>query len=161
MEGDSGIKYENVVMLAENFNDYLKENPQTFVEFYSPHCGHCKHFAPEYEDFAKQIIADDAPFKITAVDCQQQGSVCEQQDIQGYPTLVFYYNGIRIDYDGPREGEAIKKFMETAVNAKPIALESLDKLEGAGLILFDATDSAEFGILAGLFPRLSVYHQKQ
>ncbi len=68
--GDEAIEYQSVVVLnGENFNTYVEENEQTFVEFYADFCGHCKAFAPTYEKFAEEMIAAGSEYKIAAVNC--------------------------------------------------------------------------------------------
>lgn len=39
-------------MTEKNFDSYLEEHDVTIVEFYAPWCGHCKAFAPTYEEVA-------------------------------------------------------------------------------------------------------------
>ena len=48
IEKDNGV----AVLTEKNFDDYLEENDVTIVEFYAPWCGHCKSFAPTYEEVA-------------------------------------------------------------------------------------------------------------
>ena len=41
------------VLKGESFADIVLNNDKdVFVEFYAPWCGHCKHLAPIWEDFA-------------------------------------------------------------------------------------------------------------
>ena len=39
-------------------------------------------------------------------------------DVNGYPTLRFYYKGVEFDYDGDRKGEDIINFMEQVIASK-------------------------------------------
>ena len=48
VEKEGGV----AVLTDDNFDDYLKEHDVTIVEFYAPWCGHCKSFAPTYEEVA-------------------------------------------------------------------------------------------------------------
>jgi thiol-disulfide isomerase/thioredoxin len=70
---DSGINYKNVVKLdSATFNNTISENDFVFVEFYSPNCGHCVRFAPEYEKVAKHFKNAESKVVIAAVDASDE-----------------------------------------------------------------------------------------
>lgn len=56
-------------------------------------CGHCKKFAPIWEQLAEMLNEDDNNIKIAKVDCTVSSEVCAQNDITGYPTLKFFKKG--------------------------------------------------------------------
>lgn len=66
---DKEVKYVTVVKLtAETYNSTIKDNKHVFIEYYSPSCGHCVRFAPEYEKLATKVKEEGLPFVIAAVD---------------------------------------------------------------------------------------------
>lgn len=68
-EGGDKVEYQNVVKLtAETYNDTIKNNQKVFIEYYSPGCGHCIAFAPEYEKLATQLKEQNSDIVIAAVD---------------------------------------------------------------------------------------------
>jgi len=59
----------------------------------------------EFKDSPKATIAD--------VDCTAEGkSLCEQNDVRGYPTIKYGEVGDLKDYQGGRSYEDLKKFAE-------------------------------------------------
>jgi thiol-disulfide isomerase/thioredoxin len=63
------VKYVNVLKLtAENYNQTLADNRVVFVEYYSPNCGHCVRFAPEYEKLATKVKEEGLGFVVAAAD---------------------------------------------------------------------------------------------
>lgn len=63
------IKYVNVNKLnAQTYNETLSNNKYVFVEYYSPNCGHCVNFAPEYEKLAAKVKEEGLEYVIAAVD---------------------------------------------------------------------------------------------
>ncbi len=59
----------NVLKLtAENYNQTLADNRYVFVEYYSPNCGHCVRFAPEYEKLATKVKEEGLGFVVAAAD---------------------------------------------------------------------------------------------
>ena len=97
------VEYTNVVKLTtETYNDTIKNNKYVFIEYYSPTCGHCVQFAPEYEALATKLQGEDSKYIIAAVDLEEHAEVGEWTNVNGYPTLRFYINGIEVDYNGPR-----------------------------------------------------------
>lgn len=93
-EESNKIEYKNVVQLTtETYNDTIKNNKYVFIEYYSPNCGHCVKFAPEYEKLATQLKEANSEFVIAAVDMATQEEVANWIDINGYPSLRFFVNG--------------------------------------------------------------------
>jgi len=75
-------------LTKENY-DVITDGKIVFIKFFAPWCGHCKNLKPEYEKLAEDW-ADSEMALIAEVDCTAEGqSLCEEQDIQGYPTLKY------------------------------------------------------------------------
>jgi len=58
------------------------------VEFYTPWCGHCTHFAPHYEQVGLALEGKEA--KVGKVNCERYKQLCSQAEVTGYPTVRIY-----------------------------------------------------------------------
>lgn len=67
--------------------------------------GHCKNLASKWRKVADSL---HGVIRVTAVNCDDQKSLCQAQGIQGYPTIKSYKQGKWIDYNGDRSGSALK-----------------------------------------------------
>lgn len=85
-------------LTADTYNQTLKDNKYVFIEYYSPNCGHCVRFAPEYEKLATKVKEESLGFVVAAVDLVSESKVGEWVQVQGYPTLRLIVNGKAIDY---------------------------------------------------------------
>lgn len=52
---------------------------------------------------------------VAEVNCDEQGKLCRQEGVEGYPTLHLYNGGSRVDYKGPRKLESMENFARKAV----------------------------------------------
>jgi thiol-disulfide isomerase/thioredoxin len=107
---------DNVVMLKKrDFDDNLnlKKGGKVVILYFADWCGHCKHLKPDY-----QKLADNKDgFTVAAVDAdnnegliemiQSKGDNAEYQ-VQGFPTVVSYYDGKYFSTYGPSDDN--KKF---------------------------------------------------
>lgn len=98
-------------MNNETYQSTLENNKFVFVEYYSATCGHCVRFAPEYEELATKLKAENSEFVVAAVDLSVETEIAEVAKVSGYPTFRFYVNGQELPYNGPRDGESMINFM--------------------------------------------------
>ncbi|KAI9622471.1 hypothetical protein H4Q26_015152 [Puccinia striiformis f. sp. tritici PST-130] len=77
-----------------------------------PHllCGHCKALMPEYKRAATLLKKGGIP--VAKADCTEQSELCAKYEIQGYPTLKIFTNGVSSEYKGPRKADGIVSYME-------------------------------------------------
>eukprot|EP00096_Caligus_rogercresseyi_P011876 TRINITY_DN4824_c0_g1_i4.p1 TRINITY_DN4824_c0_g1~~TRINITY_DN4824_c0_g1_i4.p1 ORF type:complete len:416 (-),score=85.35 TRINITY_DN4824_c0_g1_i4:950-2197(-) len=101
-----------IVLTDKNFKDMIKKHEMLMVKFYAPWCGHCKQMAPEYEKLAKELKKSGSKFKLGKLDATVHMTTGQGYKVMNYPTLKFFYQGMPIDYEGPRENTDILKFME-------------------------------------------------
>ncbi len=64
------------------------------VYFWAPWCGHCKMFAPVFDELAQEYTGK---LKFVKVNCDENAGVASRCQIMGTPTLLFYKNGEAVD----------------------------------------------------------------
>ena len=52
--------------------------------------GHCKKLAPEYEEAAAVLSAQDPPLTIAKVDATENKAIADRMQIKGFPTLYWF-----------------------------------------------------------------------
>jgi protein disulfide-isomerase-like protein len=87
--------------------------PLPFFTFKAPWCGHCKQLAPILVDIAANLLETEGAktVPVAKVDCTVQKRVCDQFQVQGYPTLKFFTDGKPRDYEGERSQNEIISFI--------------------------------------------------
>lgn len=115
----SEIPSEVVHLTADTFKGFVKKKKHVLVMFYAPWCGHCKKAKPEFMDAAKHD-AENSKIAYAAVDCTVQTSVCNQYDVNGYPTLRYFNYGKKdFKYMGGRKAKDFMQFMENPREGPP------------------------------------------
>ena len=87
---------DNVVILNDtNFHDTISNKEHAWiVEFYASWCGYCRNFAPTFKTFAGEVVEWHDVIKVAVIDCGDDinaETVCKDADLQGYPTLKYYF----------------------------------------------------------------------
>uniref|UniRef100_A0A0A9WTW6 DnaJ homolog subfamily C member 10 n=1 Tax=Lygus hesperus TaxID=30085 RepID=A0A0A9WTW6_LYGHE len=68
------------------------KNDIWLVGFFTHWCGPCQAMEPHYRKLAK-MMADVPSVKIAQVNCEEQGRLCQQQNVPSYPHLRLYPSG--------------------------------------------------------------------
>ncbi|KAG0252038.1 protein disulfide-isomerase precursor [Actinomortierella ambigua] len=119
------------VLTEKNFADVVPKENLILVEFYAPWCGHCKALAPEYEIAATELKAE---IPMAKVDCTVETKLCQDQGVQGYPTLKVFRSGKPVEYNGPRKADGIISYLRKA------ALPALSEITAADVAAFSQKD---------------------
>jgi thiol-disulfide isomerase/thioredoxin len=113
---DKYIKYKTKYLLLKNVNEFkggAKNTSELFL-FKASWCGHCNAFLPEWE----KLNNDDeftSKIKLTTYDSDENKDKMKQFKINGYPTLLLKTGDKLIEYEGKREVNDIKKFVESNI----------------------------------------------
>lgn len=96
-----------VVLKQDTFDDFInpENNYITMLEFYAPWCGHCKTFAPVYEEVAAELAERDPPIRVAKIDATEpeMKQFAERYGVTGYPTLKLVRDGEVTDWSGGRD----------------------------------------------------------
>ncbi len=122
-----------VLELSSNDSVVLisQENVASVILFYSSWCGHCRHYAPQYDKLARHFVSKyDVIF--AGVNCPDQHAACSAHSISAYPTVrVFNFpvdvglderfrmeQGKGMAVDLSRESEALRRFISSCATLR-------------------------------------------
>ncbi|MCQ2191176.1 MAG: thioredoxin [Paludibacteraceae bacterium] len=74
----------------EKFNDIIKSEKLTLVDFFATWCGPCKMMHPVLEQLKKEL--GDA-VRIIKIDVDNNEEISAEYNIQSVPTLMLFKNG--------------------------------------------------------------------
>ena len=81
-------RHESKTKKKSTFHESLKDKENAFVLFYATWCPFSQRFLPIFEEYSKNnskeclsVIVDDEP------------DVCEEYDIEYYPTVIMFKKG--------------------------------------------------------------------
>lgn len=124
------VDEKDVVVLKEgNFSDFVEKNRYVMVEFYAPWCGHCQALAPEYAAAATELKLKGEQVFLAKVDATEENDLSQKYDVQGFPTILFFIDGVHKPYPAQRTKEAI--------------LTWIKKKTGPGISNITTTEEAE------------------
>lgn len=100
---------EVLALTTATFDQHVKENKHTLVEFYAPWCGHCKKLAPEYEKAAGNLKSKG--IKLAKVDATEEKDLASKYNVKGFPTLLWFEDGKEASFDGGRTADSITEWV--------------------------------------------------
>ncbi|KAH9483160.1 Thioredoxin domain-containing protein 5 [Psilocybe cubensis] len=145
---------EVLSLTPSSFTSIMATGP-TFVKFFAPWCGHCKKLAPTWKQLARHM---KGRVNIVEVNCDDHTSLCKQEGVQGYPTLMWYANrGAKgYEYNSGRKIDQLKAFTDKASSAGvQVLAESADldkhiaEEEVLYLLLHSPTDTEILRVIRG------------
>ncbi|KAM3959786.1 thioredoxin domain-containing protein 5 homolog [Aphomia sociella] len=110
-----------------NFKNQIEEMDGNFIMFYAPWCRHCTDFHPIWHELAKLVHAKPSKFAIAQVDCTLHPRLCHENDITGYPTLLYFYKNTftPVEYKGTRDLPSLTLFLSDVFTMKSEGIEIL------------------------------------
>jgi thioredoxin-like negative regulator of GroEL len=101
---------------AATLGNAKSPNSTTFwvVKFFRENCPHCKRLAPDYAKLADDLNAT-ANLKFGEVDCISSSILCDENRIDGVPTIKIFYKGSTRNHDGGRDVASLTKWVEDSM----------------------------------------------
>ncbi|XP_037452892.1 protein disulfide isomerase-like 1-4 [Triticum dicoccoides] len=129
-QGPSAADEAHVLLLTGgNFTSVLAARRHVMVEFYAPWCGHCRALAPHYAAAAAHLAADGVDVALAKVDATEEHDLAQAHGVQGYPTLLFFIDGVPRDYSGERTKDAIVAWIGKKLGPAVQNLTAVDEAE--------------------------------
>ncbi|KAH7379639.1 thioredoxin-like protein [Pyrenochaeta sp. MPI-SDFR-AT-0127] len=145
------------VLTAEKFQKVVTNTLDPwFIKFYAPWCHHCQALAPSWNSLARQM---QGKLNIGEVNCDVEKRLCKDAHVRGYPTMLFFRGGERIEYEGLRGlGDLLdyaEKVTEIGGGVPDVDAEAFKKMEETEEVIFvyfydHATTSEDFQALERL-----------
>lgn len=151
---------ESVLLDAEAFQRLVTTTRDPwFIKFYAPSCVHCQAMAPAWAGLGREMKGE---LNIGEVNCIAEKRLCKDVGLRGYPTILFFQGGERVEYDGLRGLGDFVAYARNAVdsNVKDIDYANFEEMEKSGvevafIYFYDkATTSEDFTALERLTLRL-------
>lgn len=147
----------SISLTTEKFqSEVTMSRDQWLIKFYAPWCGHCQAMAPNWTQLAKEM---KGRLNIGEVNCDIEKRLCKDVQLGGYPTILFFRGGERVEYNGLRGlGDLVtyaNKAIEAGEGVKDINEEQFKELEKTEEVIFvyfydQATTSEDFAALERL-----------
>lgn len=147
----------SVPLTAESFQSMVTMTQEPwFIKFYAPWCHHCQAMAPTWVQLAKEM---QGKLNVGEVNCDAEKRLCKDARLRGYPTVLFFRGGERVEYDGLRGIGDFIHYADKAVGLShgipevdAASLEALEEKEEVIFIYFydHATTSEDFMALERL-----------
>ncbi|KAF2019405.1 thioredoxin-like protein [Aaosphaeria arxii CBS 175.79] len=127
-----------------------------FVKFYAPWCHHCQALQPNWAQMARQM---QGKLNVGEVNCDIEKRLCKDARVKGYPTLLFFRGGERVEYNGLRGVGDLVDYAKNAVDVGSgvvdVDLKAFEKMEETEEVIFvyfydHATTSEDFMALERL-----------
>ncbi|KAK4660853.1 hypothetical protein QC762_122730 [Podospora pseudocomata] len=121
-----------------------------FVKFYAPWCHHCQAMAPNWEQLAKEM---KGRLNIGEVNCDRDTRLCKELRVRGYPSIMFFKGGEKVEYEGLRGLGDFVQYAEKAIDLSSgvpdVDFDSFKALEEKEEVIFlyfydHATTSEDF-----------------
>jgi protein disulfide-isomerase len=147
----------SIKLTAETFQKLVTTTRDPwFVKFYAPWCHHCQTMAPNWAEMAREM---QGSLNIGDVNCDMEKRLCKDAKVKGFPTILFFRGGERVEYNGLRGlGDLInyaKKAIDVGKGVEDIDMKAFKEMEKTEEVIFlyfydHATTTEDFAALERL-----------
>jgi len=132
------LKGVSVALTAETFQKEVTTSQDPwFIKFYAPWCHHCQAMASNWQQLAKEM---KGRLNVGEVNCDAESRLCKEVHLRGYPTVLFFKGGERVEYDGLRGLGDFVQYAEKAIDicsgVQDVDAEQLRALEEKEEVIF-------------------------
>ncbi|KAI5865154.1 thioredoxin-like protein [Durotheca rogersii] len=156
----------SVSLTAESFQTLVTMTQEPwFIKFYAPWCHHCQAMASNWQQLAKEM---KGKLNIGEVNCDAESRLCKDVHLRGFPTVLFFRGGERVEYNGLRGLGDFIQYAEKALDicggvqdVDAASLKALEEKEDVVFVYFydHATTEEDFMALERL-PLSLIGHAK-
>ncbi|XBI42758.1 hypothetical protein VPH35_107610 [Triticum aestivum] len=136
-----------VVLTAANFSSFLDVRRHVVVDLYAPWCYWSRKLAPEYAAAASHLADKGLDVALAKVDATQDRQLARAHGVDGYPTVLFFIDGVPRDYSyyGDRTKDAMVTWISQRLSPDVQNVTTIDKAEkiitGHGVAVLAFLDS--------------------
>ena len=140
--------FGNIIWLDDsNATSEFNKSDLLFVIFYSPWCGHCKKFMPEFVKASKTAEEKNLPIKFAKIDASVSSNISAEFNIEGIPSIFLINKGQKYLYEGERTSEGLLKYLKRKLNNDIFLVETLSQvkeyIESSSLLLLSTLKNKE------------------
>lgn len=89
----------------------IKKDQPTIICYYATWCGHSRMFLPKWDEFEKYAKNALPNIAVKKLECKGENEkVCTSRGVSGFPTVIMYNGGKKVDYEGDRSVESLITF---------------------------------------------------
>ncbi|KAK2630509.1 hypothetical protein QTJ16_001329 [Diplocarpon rosae] len=148
---------KSISFTAESFQNQVTMTQEPwFIKFFAPWCHHCQGMAPNWVQLAKEM---KGKLNVGEVNCDIESRLCKDVRVRGYPTILFFRGGERVEYDGLRGLGDLVSYANKAIDVgdgvkdiDALEFQELEKKEEVIFLYFydHATTTEDFAALERL-----------
>ncbi|CAO1361690.1 unnamed protein product [Diamesa tonsa] len=128
-ESEEYVEDVSIILTDENFAETIKTN-NYFVLFYVSWCGHSVRLEPTWKQLAQLFNRDEeSRVRIAKVDCTISSKTCDDNEIDGYPTLKLFKinNGETVEHvSDDRDLPSLTQFVNKQLGLPEAAVDSVE-----------------------------------
>jgi thiol-disulfide isomerase/thioredoxin len=112
----SRMSNNNLMFGGYNENDKNDKNKKPTIKlFKSENCGWCAKFEPTWEELSKNL---NSKYNFISYEYTNKNDKkhFEENNVKGFPTILLDDKGTPVEYDGDRDFNTIKNFLEKMYN---------------------------------------------
>jgi len=152
-----------IALTDSTFESHVKSHKYVLAEFYAPWCGHCKKLTPEYEKAATELkskpLPDGSTVSLVKVDATKEEEIAKKYGVSGYPTLYWFIDGKKTEYDGGRTADTIVEWINDAVtDAVKVVTEAPAPTKRSVVILKGPKKTEAFDELASSHRKAATFY---
>ncbi len=104
----------SISLTAESFQTLVTMTQEPwFIKFYAPWCHHCQAMASNWQQLAKEM---KGKLNVGEVNCDAESRLCKDVRLHGYPSVLFFKGGERVEYQGLRGLGDFVQYAEKALD---------------------------------------------